>query len=133
MPAARKRSEPSRTRAPEASRRSEWRTPEAPASSFRHTSSSAPPGLRERMLWSMSSPSAVLIESLEPSSGAWGQGTGLVTNTATNNGGIVRASGGQLTFSNFSGGNVNGGQLLVDDASTLRLNGAHDGAARSAA
>jgi len=49
------------------------------------------------------------------------RGFGGVSAPTTNDGGVIHATGAQLTFSNLSGGNVNGGELRVADGSRLQI------------
>ncbi|MDP6542507.1 MAG: PEP-CTERM sorting domain-containing protein [Phycisphaerae bacterium] len=49
------------------------------------------------------------------------RGFGGVSAPTTNDGGVIHATGAQLTFTNLSGGNVNGGELRVADGSRLQI------------
>ena len=49
------------------------------------------------------------------------RGFGGVSAPTTNDGGVIHATGSQLTFTNLSGGNVNGGELRVADKSRLQI------------
>jgi len=49
------------------------------------------------------------------------RGYGGVTAPMANDGGVIHATGTQLTVTNLSGGNVNGGELRVDDGSRLHI------------
>jgi len=49
------------------------------------------------------------------------RGFGGVSAPTTNDGGVIHATGTQLTFTNLSGGNVNGGELRVADGSRLQI------------
>jgi len=49
------------------------------------------------------------------------RGFGGVSAPTTNDGGVIHATGTQFTFTNLSGGNVNGGELRVADGSRLQI------------
>src|SRR5262249_23073029 len=52
------------------------------------------------------------------------RGNGSITTAMTNDGGVIHATGtGLLLISNLSGGNIHGGELRIDDGSTLNVAG----------
>ena len=64
----------------------------------------------------------IAATSMTNTSGGLIRGRGAVAAPLTNSGGVIHADGGAMTISNFQGGNVNGGELRVDDASSLTIN-----------